>query len=1204
MPEQPLLSWPLDQALLVEASAGTGKTYTITALYARLVVELGLPVERILAVTYTEAATRELRGRIRARLVALREAFDNGGSEDPFCQQVVAACDDPATARRRLERAVSGLDQAAVYTIHGFCQRVLAETALESGVGFDSEVLTDTAPLLQEICDDFWRQVVLAQPRPVIESLLADGQTADSLPGWLPPGVLSGNLHVLDAEPRFADSLDQAVSRRDQAYHEARACWMAGREAVSDILLQGEALNRARYRASSVGGWLQAMEAAMSPAEPHARRFNRFDRFTPEALAKATRKGCAVPAHDFFDACARLLSADQELLRAVTDQRSALRASLRDYLAGEFAARKAARHQHGFDDLVTRLRDALVTPHGSGLAESLRRRYPAALIDEFQDTDPVQLAIFNAIYDTPRGPRVLVGDPKQAIYSFRGADLFAYLAGRRGVAETRSLAINYRSDPALVAAVHSLFARHPNPFVFDDVEVGEVRGEAGRAGLLREDGDVAPCLQLRFLARQGIASGDRPVNRDTARRIVCRDVAADIVRLLRGAGEGRVTLDGRALHGGDIAVLVRTHQQARAMRDVLAACGVPAVRHGLDSVFASDEAGEVGHLLRAVAEPGRSRWLRAALATSLLGHDAAGLAALDADEAATDTIVDRFRGYHARWRERGFMAMFRALLVDHQVHARLLGRDGGERAMTNVIHLAELIQQRCHLDDAPMEVVLRWYAAMREGGETDADEAQLRLESDARRVRIITMHTSKGLEFPVVYCPFAWDGALRAPDSELALFHDPEHGHRASVDFGSADFADHRALATREEFAESVRLLYVALTRAGQRCIVYHGEISGAETAALSWLLHHREASFDAAALSERVRGLSTAEALADCAAYAAKNAGAVRVDPVDAEAVPARLAQDAPGTDALAARPFGRELRQAWRIGSFTSLHAGAEADAPDHDGRARDIPAGEEAADASTSPAMHRYPRGARTGIAWHRIFERLDFAEPGVEPPAGGVAPLDTLVADELARAGIEPAWHAATLDMVRHVLAADLAIGDGVALQDVGRHQRIDEMGFFYPVAALDVDGLRDLLARHGGERAEDYVASVRGLAFDTLRGYLRGFIDLVLEHGGRYYLVDYKSNHLGRDAASYDQDGLADAMDREGYRLQYLVYVVALHRYLGLRIADYDYDRHFGGVRYLFLRGMHAGEDRGVFRDRPPRALVEALDAWLGGEDGA
>jgi exodeoxyribonuclease V beta subunit len=1204
-----LFDWPLDRTMLVEASAGTGKTWTIAGLYVRYLIDARIDVENLLVVTYTEAATKELRGRIRARLVALREALDDGTSDDPFCLAMLDTLDDRRRAGLILDRAISSFDQAAIYTIHGFCQRVLMESAFESAVTFDVEVLVSERELIQEICDDFWRQVVLRQPRLLIEELVERAITPEILARWIGGGISRPYLTVIEPDGGGLDA-ESLIVDLQEAYARARALWISHRDEIAHLLLTSDALNRNKFRQASVVQWLDQMESMFLDPAAHRRRFDRFDRFTVEGLAAGALKGRSPPTHPFFDACSALAMVDTGLAQAMEAGVLRLKAELRRFVVDQLAERKSARRLQSFDDLLGMVLAALRGPMGSSLAPRLRERYRAAMIDEFQDTDPVQLEIFERIYGDAQSARVFVGDPKQSIYSFRGADLFAYLRGRDLASAIRSLGVNYRSDPALVRAVDALFSRCDNPFVYEELPYSAVEGiDSNRDRFVDPDRETAK-LVFRFLSRECFGddsgSSDKPINKTVAAPGICRDVANRIVDLLEPRQSPRAQLDGRPLRGGDIAVLVRTHNQAQQVQQALLAAGIASVRQGGGSVFQTEEAQMLEHVLRAVAEPSHQGHARTALVSGLFAMDAVDLMDVCSREDQWDAVIERFRRYHLIWREHGFMSMLRRLLADGNVYGNVLQSKGGERSMTNILHLAELLQARAHASDVTPEGLVRWLSSRRvDSGEGD-DEVELRLESDADRVQIVTMHRSKGLEYPVVFCPFLWDGNLHSRRQGEVIFHDPDNANRATLDLGSAAMERHREVALLEEFAESLRLLYVALTRAGQRCYVHWGAIKDAGTSPLAWLLHLANLVDPAELRVESMDGLFSRfddrALLGELEDLKRDVPAAVVVEAIDPGEF--RRIDHAPvsGSAGLAARPFERSFWRPWQVTSFSRIVGSADTSEADRDAAVRGVLLPEtESPETLPAPgdmaetSIHRYPRGARTGLCWHSLFEHLDFT--GVDD-----ATLHDAVMRQLKISGIDSSWAGATRSMIRNTLAAELAPPGNMRLADVPRSRRISELGFFFPVSKLDTTMLEQTLAEADSELAGAYVESVGRFRFEPVTGYVRGFIDLVFEHEGRYYLLDYKSNYLGPNTASYASSHLRDAMGREGYYLQYLLYTLAVHRYLGARVSGYDYDLHFGGVFYLFLRGIdsNAGVGNGIFFDRPPRSLIIRLDERLGG----
>jgi exodeoxyribonuclease V beta subunit len=1163
---------PLDGSSLIEANAGTGKTWTITALYVRLVLEAEYGVDSLLVVTFTEAATGELRDRIRARLAATRTAFERGAAEpdDPFTATLIERTADRARAIARLAAALSGFDQAPVYTIHGFCQRALADQAFESGMPFSAEIVPDQSALLREIVDDFWRREAHDASALFMRYLVSRRISPDALRDEVARFVGKPYLHALPE----GDSADPAELERahEAACARARSLWLAAHDAIEAKLVGNPHLNGRQYRDDWIRNWLAEMHECFASEAPQLTLCKAFDKFSSSTLKAATKNGGTPPAHAFFDACEALRATHETLVAAYDRAIALMKVRLLAYCDGELATRKAARRLQSYDDMLLNLDAALHGARGGELAEALRARYPAALIDEFQDTDPVQYSIFEKIYERGERPVFFVGDPKQSIYSFRGADVFAYLAARRRAARTHALAVNWRTTGPLLTAVNRLFLEAPEPFVIGDIGFAPSSPARGDRGRLEIDGETGAPLDIWFVDK----SADGKAQGKTATRSAAAGAtAAEIARLL-DLGEREhariVTPDKtRRLRGGDIAVLVRTHLEATAVRDALARRGVSAVQRGSRSVFETPEAEALERVLAAIAEPGRESLVAAALCTDLFGLDAHALHAMQGDEQRWEAEIEDFREAHRQWRERGFMAMLRALFARRGVLLRVLGFADGERRATNLLQLAELLH--CDAGHLGIASLVSWLATKRAMPEQANEAELLRLESDENLVKILTVHVAKGLEFPIAFCPFVWDGAIRNADArrDVLAFHDSQRGGRPSVDFGSDAFDAARVQAVLEERAENVRLLYVALTRAKYRCTLVWGHIESAGTAALAWLVHRgRTGEID---LSD-VRG--------DLARLAARAEGTIRISDFPAPAETRFTACTAPG-EVLQARQFARALKETRRTTSFTALAHDRAVEAPDYD-----------AADTEPLPEsvsgrdIFAFPRGVRAGKCIHAIFENVDFAAPARTA-------LERVVARSLAAHGFESAWTRTLADMVEAVLDTPLD-GGGMRLGGLARDRRLDELEFHYPLGAVTDAGLREVLLRGGFP--DEIRERIGTLAFAPTRGYMTGFIDLVFEHAGRYYLADYKSNWLGPTVGSYDEAALARAMGREAYYLQYLIYCVALHRYLRSRVRGYAYDTHFGGVRYLFVRGMRPGASAGVFADRPAPDFIERLDRYL------
>jgi len=1121
------LALPLRGVNLIEASAGTGKTFTITTLFLRLLLEEERRLGEILVVTYTNAATAELRTRLRQRLATAHAAWgtaargersasgEGAGERDEALDALLerrAAAGLLERDRHRLTQALYGFDEASVFTIHGFCQRVLQENAFESGMPFDVQLVTDQRSLVREIVRDFWVRELHGAPSDFVAFAQARHEVMRELAGLAAKAVSLRDAPVLPARADLPESADPA----------------------------------------------------------------------------------------------------QRFLR--------LKVELAAHVREELRLRKEKAGILYFDDLLTRLRDALAAEGGERLARALRQRWRAALIDEFQDTDPVQYDIFRRVYGAPApsesdAPLFLIGDPKQAIYSFRGADVHTYIAAKRhaGEGRARTLGVNYRSDERLVVAVNALFGRAGvrAPFLLEGIDY---QGVAPRPDARERLGGAlaqgAP-LQILHLPNPGKAV----LNKKEVLPRLFRQVPHEIARLLAAGG----TIDGEPLRASHVAVLCRRNAEARQLQLELRALRIPSVLQTDESVLETNEAEELARVVRALAEPGDGAALLAALATPMLGVHAVELQALRDGGEAWDLWTARFHRGHEIWREAGFMPAFRALLHECEVEKRVLGGVDGERRMTNFLHLGEILQTHAVESRRGPLALSEWFDQMRadEGARSDAvaDAAQIRLESDDLALELVTVHRSKGLEYPIVYCPFLWEGQLlhRSEKDELR-FHDPERDGALALDIGSPDLPAHRKLAEREALAENLRLLYVALTRARHRCVVVWGRLKFCETSALGYLLHQppeADAEVTPASVAARIETLDDRALRADLQRLVEASAGAVGIAELSSADGPVYAQRDAHDADPVW-QPPGRVPRLGWRTASFSSLTAGGEhVSAPAEEGLDRDDTdvgeplaaladgAGEAERAGAPQPApapipLADFPTGTRAGHLVHSILERCDFRAPAAE--------LRAEVDRALAAYGFEPRWSEALTRAVAAVLATPLQAGaDTFRLAEVARERRLSELEFLFSLrgGGLDSGRLAAPFARHAPALRPEYVERLRHLGFAPVSGFLKGFVDLVFEHRGRWYVLDWKSNHLGAERRFYDPGRLRAAMEQHHYYLQYHLYVVALHRYLGLRLADYDYERHFGGVFYLFVRGMDpSAAAAGVFFDRPARALVEALEVLL------
>ncbi len=1184
---------------LIEASAGTGKTYTLAELYLRLILESGLTVDQILVVTYTKAATQELRDRLRQKLVDARDAL-LGLVETTDIEPIkrLVSAEEKATASRSLNLAIQSFDEAAIFTIHGFCQRVLGDFAFESGLPFELELVGDDVALLQAATDDFWRREVVTTGRETVAYLVAKNETPETLLKSVrsligKPYLTYLPVAVLDVEECVADVQAQ--------FERVQTLWLQEREAVVETLNDSALLSQASYKPAKVKEVLQALESLLVQTQLPSILFKDFAHFTQTKIGGAVKKGQVLPECRFWSACDRLLELCTQRQASMELQRQQLRVKLLTYLHEVLPQRKQQQQVQSYDDLLLNLEQALNGIQGDWLVGKLREQYPAALIDEFQDTDPIQYASFSRIYAESGLPTFLVGDPKQAIYSFRGADIFTYLQAKDAAEHTHTLTTNWRSHPKLVTAVNTVFERAENePFHYAEIPFQAVGAAREDLPTFTVDGEMAAPLQILW------AGGEEKIAKKQMATLAAETTANEITRLLNQSAAGNTQLTDekgkkpQAIVGGDIAVLVRKNTQAVAVQLALQARGINSVQQGKENIFYSHEAQQLERILQAIAQPSNETRVKAALVTDLWGMSANTLYELEQNDQQWQAILDVFYELHQLWQQYGFMRMFRQWLTTHSVQQHALTLPNGERILTNLNHLAELIQAQSSEQKSGMEAILHWLALHRQSSDQGNDETgQLRLESDEQLVKIITIHKSKGLEYPIVFCPFLWDANLRAKKNEVISFHGStsspltEEKKVAYVAFAEPDLSEAAEIATAEERAEDCRLLYVALTRAKERCVIVWGPAkfqqgSHVTDAALFSLLH------------PTLTDLNGPEMKADLDALAAKNAETMSVTTIQPDEYIAYQADTASET-ALTPRQFKGTIQVPWMMGSFSGLTRSSrhhhDVELPDYDAY--------QISDLMLAPTpltaeLNRFsfPRGAQAGVCLHALFEYWDFTSQDTEA-------MQTLVARTLLQYGFDAEkWTDVACQWLGEVLATSLD-NAGLRLSDLTPAKRLDELEFYFPVADLTVKSLQQALLPNLAKNSP-LATVINRLNFSTLSGFMKGFIDLVFEHDGRFYVVDYKSNHLGDTAADYQGDALDNAMISHDYPLQYAIYSLALHRYLKLRMPDYDPEQHFGGVYYLFIRGMYPedgqGEGRsGIFFDKPSQALLDALDSCMRGD---
>jgi exodeoxyribonuclease V beta subunit len=1104
MTDQFDLTGPLPTGVTVlEASAGTGKTYTIAGLAARYVCE-GIPLEQLLLVTFTRMATGELRERVRERLVSAERFLAGAGRSDPVNELLATGTPEQLAVRRdRLARALADFDAATISTTHGFCQEALGGLGIAGDLEPDTAFVEDIGDLVEEVVDDLYVR----------------------------------KFHGHDGKPPF---------ERSQAGQIARA---------------------------AIGN----PDAPIAPAVGEVPEMRR-------ALAEVVRK--------------------------------------------ELELRKRRLAVMTFDDLLTRLDDALAD---DAVAARLRARYRVVLVDEFQDTDPVQWSIVRRAFAVEGVTLVLIGDPKQAIYAFRGADVYAYLDAARSAAARPTLEVNWRSDQPLIDAYDALFGGLKLGHL--DIAYRHVRAADEHRVSRLSDAPHGEPLRIRVVHRDESSvelTGYGYATAPSARKHIAKDVAADLVALL----SARARVDGEAVRPRHIAVLVPTNRTAALIRDALDEADIPAVINGAGSVFGTGPARDWLRLLEAIERPASLGRARAAALTSFLGWSAERVAS--ADEDAWEDVHGRLHDWARVLRVRGVASLMETITLTERLPERVLREDDGERRLTDLRHVGQLLHAAAsaeHMGTAALTVWLRRRIAEAQD-DTSNEERSRRLDSDAEAVQVLTVHRSKGLEFPIVYAPFLWEPGYIPGKGGPVFFHDPDADDARTIDVGlqGGAYSAHYQQSTIEQRGEDLRLAYVALTRARHQAVVWWAGSQASRHSPLGRMLFSADDEGNV-----RPWGDGTPTDAAAVARFDALAAQAPRCISVERSrlGLPVSWAGPLASPERLAAAVFDRGLDWHWRRTSFSDITAGAYEARVASEPEEEAIVVEDEPAVRTPRPApavapdagplaipspLAAMPAGVAVGTFVHRVFEATDFAAVDLG------AELGEQVAAAQAWRSVDIGDTAVAIAGLRAAIETPLGpVLRGASLRSVARADRLDELEFELPLAGGDsptssfsLGAIGDVLRDH--LPADDPLAGYGDRLDDPalrrdVRGYLTGFLDLVIRVPGddgepRFAVLDYKTNWLGAPgedllAWHYRPEALATEMQRDHYGLQALFYTVALHRYLRWRLPGYDPERNLAGVVYAFVRGMTGldtpvvdGMRCGVFSWQPPAPLVEALSDAL------
>jgi len=1204
MTRKPLaLALPLQGRQWIEASAGTGKTFTLSLLVLRLLLEREVPLPNILAVTFTKAASQELKIKIRAQIKLaqdllerdLSDDLDAGAQATAILLQALLQQKTKKQLQHELELAIQDCDRASIFTIHGFCARILSDHALSAGQVLRTQtVLSSTAALNTKIAFDLWRE--FSTDRELMRSLVKLWPSPELLARQCDSLLQAQNL-LPQLPAQLPDKFDMASLnqrlRRSIEMHLEAAKGLMMQTRLSGIL------HKSHMSQSIIDAAFEKLETWYSLNNEQPYEDPGFVRLSDSHIASKVSKNNQhkLPQSLLFETIARWYQGFAQVQAFEEARDIQCLHWVRERLAARREALLQKLQQYSYDDLISQVVRALEGESGAALCQDLRKEYPVALVDEFQDTDSQQWKIFSTLYPehAQQHALYLIGDPKQAIYGFRGGDVHAYLAAKRESQQHWDLPENFRSRPSLLSAVATLFEQGgTNAFRESDIHFYPVQ-----AGGAVQDSDylwhdkAAPAMQLallpEYIDRQKEKAAALPAGK--ARELATRACVEKIYEVLLTGQNNQAQLKDkdrmRGVQPGDIAVLVNQNKEAVEIQAALSACGIASVISSQENLFTTFEAREIFIVLDAlIKHQDQARW-HGALSTVLLGYQAEQILCVASDDIAATRSADLAVLYRNIWLHQGVLSLVSQLCSS--AASRLLPLADGERRLSNYLQLAETLQQASALILGP-EQCLRWLGQAMQEASVD-EENTLRLDSDQKRVKILTLHKSKGLEFPLVFMPFASFGKTAKAGEGLSLLNYHEHHQRITHALVYDDInkkkliEDIKLLSAQEQLAERIRLLYVGLTRARHYCWVCCGQVYQADKSGFSSLLFRNG--------KDEIKTPGHAEFLVRLESIHEQN-GNILIDEIASQKQSLAMVSDNQGAHPIQIAQPTSHLQQEWRVLSFSQLTHGSSYQNPGVSAAADEVEMSGNLP-LLTEEVFDRRFSGIAFGNALHHALENTNIkAWREHEDVNSTPASEHALLQQSLLRQGYMQEQLSDGTKQLSLLIFNTLRtrLPEGLRLCDLPENACLNEMEFHFSLRECETRKLLDLLKQFGILQQREEFPFLR-----RLNGLMTGKVDLIYRHDGRFYVCDYKSNRL----PAYDAETCRQAMRDSEYDFQALIYTLALHRWCKFRLqANYDYEKQMGGIRYLFCRGLNADNNHGegIVAMQFEYAFIEKLERLL------
>jgi len=1219
------LKTKLTETTLIGASAGTGKTYTITGIFLRLLLEENIEAQKILVVTFTNKAASELKARIRLLLQNFNHKieFPKIESKDILVNEIYDEYKNILIKnhdkKKIIQESIRNFDFMSIETIHSFCQKTINEYAFESNVNYDM-ILTDIKDLEQQLIEDFYR-IEFQNASRIFNEIYSYAEVTKDLKDFLKNITNYPKIKILPHKinANIKEKLLEIYDIKISAKKEINNLWQKNKMFLSDKdtikkvkeLCINSGFFKSSLKEKDVIKKLNKLETFFlsdnfpfdNTKDFFKKHFHYFsiDKLEKEKYVKFKEEGISdckffIIFQELYDKIPNYLEIKSSMAILVKQYKIFILLKWKDYVKEELDKRKKVQNIFTFQDMINITAKAV---KNEKLLKSLQTKYKVALIDEFQDTDPIQYEIFDTIFNSNNNSKTnkqllfFIGDPKQSIYKFRGADIFSYFNVVNKIKNKYTLKVNYRSSKKCVDAVNTIFSNSNNPFIYNEIEFDKISADKSDLTLINQGNDISGLHITLF---------NNPENKnflikDEIENIFPRKMVSDIISILHGNKDKKLQINNQNINESDITILVKTNKQALLIQELLNEKKIKSVIYSDSSIWQSDEAIQLNIILETILNYDKVQFIVRLLATNIFNFSAKDIYQIINNKNHQDNntkieIIEQFKNANQNWKHFGIYSAVKTLFLQFNIEIKLFEYKNAERIFTNFYHILELLQKEEIEKKLSQDAMLDYIQNKIENSDKTED-SEIRLESEEKSIKIMTIHKSKGLEFNIVFLPFLYENGFKK--KVYSIYHDDKQNNELILNLEPEE--EHYVLQQKEEKAENLRAFYVAITRAKYKTYLYWGMLGQHyKKNSIFQLLHKKDSNYEDVLIDinnlstksnnsilytgisdEEIKNLLENKTTSLDQEYQSKKQK--KIDLIEPSKIPYQNLQTKYSINSYSSLIHTKHISENHIVFIEKNIFTEEKEQPIDFFNKDKTI---------------FDFPKGSLAGNTIHNILENIDFQKLNIIETEKKIKEI--LEKDNFNKDNNK--WHYRVIyDMIDTLLNKPLFNKDNFSLKNLSKENKIPEMEFLFSFNQLKLNKIFAIIKEELKESKNiDLIFTDNKTLLS--QGFIKGFIDLIFVYNGKYYIVDWKSNFLGSTKNDYNQENMKQTMNNNQYYLQYYIYTIALHRFLKQNIDDYDYNKHFGGVLYLFVRGISKSSNTGIFFDLPKKDTIKKINNLL------